>query len=44
MKQAGASLSSEDAVNKLIEYLENSTKEITSRALENAKHSGRKKK
>lgn len=43
MKERGASQTSRDALDQLIEYLERSSEEITSAALRLAKNSGRKK-
>ncbi len=43
MKKAGAEIVSKAAVDKLIEYLEEYAKELTSCALEIAKHTGHKK-
>jgi histone H3/H4 len=43
MKEAGAKIVSADAMEFLIEYLENKTREITDQALTYAKHASRKK-
>ena len=43
MKRAGAEIVSRAAVDKLMDYLEEYAKELTTCALEIVKHSGRKK-
>jgi len=43
MKKAGAEIVSRAAVDKLMDYLEEYAKELTTCALDIAKHSGRKK-
>ena len=43
MKKAGAEIVSRTAVDKLMDYLEEYAKELTTCALDIAKHSGRKK-
>jgi histone H3/H4 len=43
MKDAGASMVSHDAVDELIDYLEKYAREMTTKALEMTRHSGRKK-
>ena len=43
MKKSGAEMVSRDAVDELIVYLEKFAKELTNRALEMSRHSGRKK-
>lgn len=43
MKKTGVTEVNRNAIDKLIEYLESSSEAITSKALENAKHEGRKK-
>ena len=43
MKDNGAEMVARKAVEDLIRYLEETTSQITSKALELAKHSGRKK-
>ncbi len=43
MKKSGAEMVSRDAVDELIVYLEKFAKDLTNRALEMSRHSGRKK-
>jgi len=43
MKKAGAEIVSRAAVDKLMDYLEEYAKDLTTCALDIAKHSGRKK-
>ena len=43
MKESGAEVVSKDAVDALITILEKKAKELTSKALEMTRHSGRKK-
>ena len=43
MKKSGAEMVSRDAVDELIVYLEKVAKDLTNRALEMSRHSGRKK-
>ena len=43
MKKSGAEMVSRDAVDELISYLEKLAKELTNKALEMSRHSGRKK-
>ena len=43
MKKSGAEIVSRDAVDELISYLEKYAKELTNKALEMSRHSGRKK-
>lgn len=43
MKDSGAEIAARNAVDELISYLEEVGAQITSKALELAKHSGRKK-
>ncbi len=43
MKKSGAEMVSRDAVDELISYLEKFAKNLTNKALEMSRHSGRKK-
>lgn len=43
MKESGAEVVSKDAVDALITILEKKAKELTTKALEMTRHSGRKK-
>lgn len=43
MKKSGAEMVSKDAVDELISFLEGYAKELTNKALEMTRHSGRKK-
>ncbi|MHA1476236.1 MAG: histone [Promethearchaeota archaeon] len=43
MKKSGAEMVSRDAVDELIVYLEKVAKNLTNKALEMSRHSGRKK-
>ncbi|MHA1647109.1 MAG: histone [Promethearchaeota archaeon] len=43
MKSSGAEMVSRDAVDELIAHLEKYAKELTNKALEMSRHSGRKK-
>lgn len=43
MKNSGAAMAANNAVDELIKYLEEVGAQITSKALECAKHAGRKK-
>lgn len=43
MKSCGAEMVSRDAVDELIDYLEDVAREYTNKALEMSRHAGRKK-